>query len=219
MNPFSINSPVIQFLAKVWDLIVLNILTVILSLPIVTIGAANTALHYAVDKLFAEEGTLLKNYFHSFKNNFKQSTLCWLLLLVLSASSLVVLLFMEANAFSGITRIACFVCLAVCCLVFVWVFPLQSVFDNTTPAMLKNAIICAFSWPVRSVLMAVLNLIPVIIIMAIDVGLFLKMMPLWLAGWLSICNCLCRFLLLAPMKQLKAGAREPESGDEIPAEE
>ena len=103
MNPFSINSPVIQFLAKVWDLIVLNILTVILSLPIVTIGAANTALHYAVDKLFAEEGTLLKNYFHSFKINFKQSTLCWLLLLVLSASSLVVLLFMEANAFSGLT--------------------------------------------------------------------------------------------------------------------
>jgi len=45
MNPFSINSPVIQFLAKVGDLIILNILTLILSLPIVTIGAATTALH------------------------------------------------------------------------------------------------------------------------------------------------------------------------------
>ena len=71
MNPFSINSPVIQFLAKVGDLIILNILTLILSLPIVTIGAATTALHYAVDKVFTDEGTLLKNYFHAFKIKFQ----------------------------------------------------------------------------------------------------------------------------------------------------
>lgn len=211
MNPFSINSPVVQFLAKVWDLIVLNILTVILSLPIVTIGAAHAALHYAVDKLFTEEGTLLKNYFHAFKSNFKQATVCWLLLAVLSGSCFVVLFFMEANAFGGVTRALCFGCLLVCCLVFVWIYPLMVTFRNNTWAMVRNAIICAFSWPVRSVLMVVLNLIPVIIIMAIDVGLFLKMMPLWLAGWLSLCNCLCRYLLLAPMKQLKAGAQEAQS--------
>jgi uncharacterized membrane protein YesL len=214
MNLFGINSPVIQFLAKVGDLIILNILTLILSLPIVTIGAATTALHYAVDKVFTDEGTLLKNYFRAFKINFKQSTIYWLLLLVLSASCLVVLFFMEANAFSGVTRALCFGCLLVCCLVFVWVFPLQAVFNNTTWAMLRNAIICAFSWPVRSVLMVVLNLIPMIIIMAIDVGMFLKMAPLWLAGWLSICNCLCRYLLLDPMKQLKAGAQDEDTEPE-----
>ena len=91
MNLFGINSPVIQFLAKVGDLIILNILTLILSLPIVTIGAATTALHYAVDKVFTDEGTLLKNYFHAFKINFKQSTIYWLLLLVLSLLQDVVL--------------------------------------------------------------------------------------------------------------------------------
>lgn len=208
MNPFSYNSPVIQFLAKVWDLIVLNILTVILSIPVVTIGAAHAALHESVDKLLTEEGTLLKNYFRAFKSNFKQATICWLLLAVLSCSSIVVLFFMETNAFGGVTRAFCFLCLLVCCLVFVWVYPLMVTFRNTTWAMLRNALICAFSWPLRSVLMVILNLIPVIMLMAIDVGLFLKLMPLWLGIWLSVCNCLCRFLLLAPMKQLKAGAQE-----------
>lgn len=208
MNPFSYNSPVIQFLTKVWDLIVLNILTVILSIPVVTIGAAHAALHESVDKLLTEEGTLLKNYFRAFKSNFKQATICWLLLAVLSCSSIVVLFFMETNAFGGVTRAFCFLCLLVCCLVFVWVYPLMVTFRNTTWAMLRNALICAFSWPLRSVLMVILNLIPVIMLMAIDVGLFLKLMPLWLGIWLSVCNCLCRFLLLAPMKQLKAGAQE-----------
>ena len=211
MNLFSINSPVIQFLAKVWDLIVLNILTVLLSLPIVTIGAAHAALHESVDKLLTEEGTLLKNYFRAFKSNFKQATICWLLLAVLSCSSFVVLFFMETNAFGGVTQVLCFVCLLVCCLVFVWVYPLMVTFRNSVWAMIRNAIICAFSWPLRSALMIVLNLIPVIIIMAIDVGLFLKMMPLWLGIWLSVCNCLCRYLLLAPMKQLKAGAQNPQA--------
>lgn len=211
MNPFSIHSPVIQLLAKVWDLMVLNILTVLLSLPIVTIGAAHAALHYAVNKLLTDEGTLLKNYFQAFKSNFKQATICWLLLMLLSGSCFVVLFFMESNSFSGVTRVLCFGCLLVCSLVFVWVYPLMVTFHNTTGAMIRNAIICAFSWPIRSALMVILNLIPLILIMAIDVGLFLKMMPLWLAFWLSGCNCLCRYLLLAPMRQLKAGAQEAQS--------
>jgi uncharacterized membrane protein YesL len=216
MNPFSINSPVIQFLAKVADMIILNILTLILSIPIVTIGAATTALHYAVDKVFAEEGTLLKNYFHAFVTNFKQSTVYWLLILLFSGCSAVVLMFMEANSFSAVTRILCLGCLVVCCFIFVWIFALQAVFQNTVFAMFRSAVICALSWPVRTILMSVLNLIPVIILMEIDGGLFLKLTPLWLGIWFSGCNCLCRWLLLVPMKQLKSNVTEAETRDEIP---
>lgn len=214
MNPFSLNSPVIRFLERVGDLILLNILTVLLSLPIVTIGAANVALHDAVHKMFAGEGTLLKNYFHAFGSNFKQSTIYWMLILLLSGSCIVVLFFMEANSFSAVTRALCFACLLVCALVYTWVFPLQATFRNGTWAMLRNAILCALSWPVRSVLMAVLNAIPLILLFAVDVNLFLWLMPLWLGGWLSICNCLCRMLLLAPMKQLCAGAQGQEEAAE-----
>lgn len=211
MNLFSYNSPVIRFLTKVADLMILNILAVLTSLPIVTIGAATAAMHSAVGKVFTDEGTVLKNYFHAFKINFKQATMCWLLLLILVSSCLIALFFMEANTFSVLTKLACYGCLLVCGFVFVWVFPLLACFDNTTWAMLRNALICSLSYPVRTILMVVLNLIPIIIIMFIDYGLFLKLLPLWTIGWFSICTTCCRFLLYAPMKTLKANAQGEEN--------
>lgn len=211
MNLFRYDSPVIRFLSKMADMIILNVITLIVSIPVVTIGAATTALHYAVEKTLTDEGTLLKNYFHAFATNFKQATIYWLLILLLSGCSIVALLFMEANSFSGVTRILCFGSLICCCLLYVWVFVLQATFENTTWAMLRNAMICALSWPVKSILMGVLNLIPLIILIEIDGGLFLNLTPLWLAGWFSGCACLCRWLLLAPMKQLKENVLNAEA--------
>lgn len=210
MNPFSINSPVIQFLSKVADMIILNILTLILSIPIVTFGAATTALHYAVDKVFTEEGTLLKNYFHAFVTNFKQSTVYWVLLALPFTFSSLVLLFTDAATFGNIPRILCMACLVICAFVFVWVFPLQAFFKNSVLSILRSAVICGLSWPVRTILMAALNLIPLIILMEIDGGLFLKLTPLWLGIWFSGCNCLCRWLLVVPMKQLRSNVTEAE---------
>ena len=44
MSFFNLDSPVMRFLTKVADLIILNILFLICCIPIVTIGAASTAL-------------------------------------------------------------------------------------------------------------------------------------------------------------------------------
>lgn len=218
MNIFHFDSPVIRFLSKMADMIILNVITLIVSLPVFTIGAATTALHYAVEKDFAEEGTLLKNYFRAFVTNFKQSTIYWMLILLLGGASAVALWFMETNSFTGVTRILCIACLVFCCFLYVWVFQLQAFFANTIFAMLRNALICALSWPVQSVLMSALNLVPLIILMEIDGGLFLNLTPLWLAGWISGCACLCRWMLLGPMKQLKANvlaAEETADGEDV----
>ena len=63
-----------QFIGKVADFILLNLLTLVCSLPIITFGAAYTAKYYVSMKIVrGEEGTLFKAYFKAFKDNFKQA--------------------------------------------------------------------------------------------------------------------------------------------------
>jgi len=79
---FNLDSPVFSFLNKAADLIWLNILTFICCIPVVTIGASMTALNYVVLKMVRnEEGYITRSYFKSFKQNFKQATVIWLIVL------------------------------------------------------------------------------------------------------------------------------------------
>ena len=81
---FDLDSPLMSALNKLADLIILNILVIICSLPVFTIGASMTALHYVVLKMVRnEEGYIIKSFFKSFKQNFRQATIIWLILLVL----------------------------------------------------------------------------------------------------------------------------------------
>lgn len=80
---FGIDSKFYEVVSRIADLVVLNLLFVLCSLPIITIGASTTAL-YGVTKKMAEnrEGYIFRNYFRLFKENFKQSTIMWIILLL-----------------------------------------------------------------------------------------------------------------------------------------
>jgi uncharacterized membrane protein YesL len=73
-----------KFSTKLTDILILNLLWVICCLPIITIGASTTALFYVALKLVKEEEkiNIVKSFYKSFKENFKQSTLMWLINLV-----------------------------------------------------------------------------------------------------------------------------------------
>ena len=78
---FSINSPLWRFMDKALRLIWLNLLWFLCCLPIVTIGASTTAL-YSVTLKYArdEEGYLTRSFFQAFRQNFRQSTIIWLVM-------------------------------------------------------------------------------------------------------------------------------------------
>lgn len=76
---FSPENPVFRFIIKVGYCWWLNILWLITSIPIVTIGASTTALIYSCIKLHDDEGYATVNFFKAFKENFRQATLIWLL--------------------------------------------------------------------------------------------------------------------------------------------
>ena len=79
---FNYDNPVWRFIGKLGDLILLNILWIICSIPVFTIGASTTAVYYVTLKLARDEDdSTIRSFFRSFKNNFKQATAIWLILL------------------------------------------------------------------------------------------------------------------------------------------
>lgn len=71
---FHIESPLMRILNKISDLIIVSVMWFVLCIPVVTIGAATTAAYYTIVKVVRRDrGTMLNEFFKSFKQNFKDS--------------------------------------------------------------------------------------------------------------------------------------------------
>ncbi|SFI08162.1 Uncharacterized membrane protein YesL [Pseudobutyrivibrio sp. OR37] len=79
------NSKIFDGISKATDVILLGLYFIVCSLPIFTIGASATALYYATHKCIYKGRGYTTEFFRSFKDNFKQSTLSWLIFMVLFA--------------------------------------------------------------------------------------------------------------------------------------
>ena len=77
------NSRVFDGISKATDVILIGFYFLACSLPIFTIGASATALYYATHKCIYKGRGYTTEFFHSFKANFKQSTLSWLIFMAL----------------------------------------------------------------------------------------------------------------------------------------
>ncbi|MCR5626153.1 MAG: DUF624 domain-containing protein [Lachnospiraceae bacterium] len=164
---FSTDSPLIRFLGRLADLITLNLLFILTSLPIFTIGASLTALHYVSLKLVRkEEGYIARSYFKSFKENFLQSTIIWIFFLILFAIlgvNLYFYLFVK-KVVGGVPFILTLIITFLVLLMFQMVFPMQSHFENTILNTLKNSAIIAIGSLPKVILMIFLSVLPVVLL-------------------------------------------------------
>lgn len=160
---FGLDSPLIQFLNKVADLMWLNILTMLCCIPIFTIGASLTSAHYVALKMKRnEEGYISKEFFKAFKMNFKQSTLIWLIILLI-AVILGADFYIMKNMDLGLPEFLQVVIMAIGILALfmtVWVFPMQAKFINTLSGTMKNAFALSVIQIPRTLLMIVLYVAP-----------------------------------------------------------
>lgn len=70
---------IMDMFSRLMDLLVLNFLFLLTSLPVITIGASLTALFSVSMKLtHNEESYISRNYFHAFRENFLQATAAFL---------------------------------------------------------------------------------------------------------------------------------------------
>lgn len=80
---FDQNNMFFAIMGVLFDLIILNVLTLLCCIPIVTAGAAFTAMHSVLWRMVRHEETYVaRQFFESFKRNFRQSLLPWLGLLL-----------------------------------------------------------------------------------------------------------------------------------------
>ena len=83
---FAADGKLAQILGNIADLVILNVLWIVCSIPIVTAGAAATAFYSVTLKLIKnEESYVTRSFFRAFRENFKQSTIVWLVLLAVAA--------------------------------------------------------------------------------------------------------------------------------------
>lgn len=145
---FNENNPVVVFLTRFFDLLILNWIFIFTCLPIITIGPALTALYTITLKMAdGDNPYILKTYFRSFSKNFKGSTLIWLPLLfglVFFGVDLYIvhtwldksLLFLQ---FPVLIFLFCTIS------IIIYVFPVFAIFDNSLTKTTKNALLLSLS--------------------------------------------------------------------------
>lgn len=146
---FNYDNPFWRFMGKLGDLIILNVLWIVCSIPIVTIGASTTAVYYVTLKLVRdEEGATIKSFFKSFKQNLKQMLIIWIILLAVGAILLFDLQFVYAvtgiQAGTKTVLLAAFGCLFFLYLsMSVYIFPVQAKFYNSIKRTFANSFFMA----------------------------------------------------------------------------
>lgn len=155
---FDMDSPIMSGLSRVADLMILNILALICCIPIVTIGASITAMYYVELKWARkEEGYTVRPFFREFRNNFKQATIEWLIILavgiLLGLDAYIVI--QSPDMFPDFMQYVIGAVIIVAFLVVQWVFLLQCHFYNTVRQTFRNSFIMAIAKFPRTFGMAV----------------------------------------------------------------
>lgn len=214
------DSPIMSFLSKMADLLFLNILTLIFSIPIITIGAATTAAQYTALKIHREEGHVMSCFWKSFKMNLKQSTVIWFIFAAYSVITITAYL-VYGNMGGKIASAAQGVMMATlifAAFLYAWVIPLQSRFVNTIRVTFKNAFYMAFRYFFRTLLMVILNALPVGLFLLIFLVLGLRGFPIWLLFGISVPIYWCALLYDKIFEKLEDMILENEQEEQIEAE-
>lgn len=149
---FNYDNPVWRFIGKFWDVLIVNVLWVVCSIPVITIGASTTAMYYVTLRLVRDDdGYTFRSFFKSFKENFKQATIIWLIFLAvgtLLAFDLYYFVRLVSPSTFRTVMITAFLSMAfIWTAMFTYVFPLQARFYNPV----KRTIFNSFFMSVRHV--------------------------------------------------------------------
>lgn len=169
-----------------------------------------TALHYVALKIVRnEEGYIVKGFFKSFKENFKQATIIWLILLAVMfilLGDLIIFIYSGIN-FPSWLKIVLLVAAILIVFATMHVFPLLSRFENSVKNTYKNSLLMGILAFPKTILMMVCWVIPVAI------AIFLpQLMPVVFCFGISGPAVLCAMLYNGTFKRFEP--QEEEEADE-----
>ncbi|MEG2935177.1 MAG: DUF624 domain-containing protein [Clostridium sp.] len=163
---FSMDNKFFSIMTRIADLLILNFLFLICSIPIITIGASVTALYSVTLKMTTNDETyMFRSFMKAFKDNFKASTIVWLIFitigLVLSVDFYFANLF-SASPIGSILRVVFTGLVILTFLMISYVFPLVAQFYNTTFNYIKNSFLMAICHLPQTLVIFIINAIPIV---------------------------------------------------------
>lgn len=190
MKFFDLESPLMQVLNKVADLMILNLLTVLCCIPIITTGASLTAMHYVALKMARnEECYIARDFFKSFKLNLKQGTAIWLIelfIIVVLAGDFLIMSRTDIS-FGNVLKVVLTVIALLALFTFTFVFPVLAKFENTVLRTIKNAFFIGVLQFPKTIAMMVLSVVPIVLFFLFPqitpiIFLFGLTAPAWLSA-------------------------------------
>lgn len=165
MNKFlDMNSPFFQFMDKVANLIILNILFLIGCIPIVTIGTSITATYYVALKIVrGEDPYIVKNFFKAFQSNLKQSVILHIILVTIAVFLYMdfALVYNPDTSFGTGTFILLIILGVIYGLVFLYCYPYMAQFYNSIPRIIQNSLFMAIRHLTKTVMLFIITLLPI----------------------------------------------------------
>ena len=193
---FSYESKISQSLIKLCYSCWLNILWVVCSIPVFTMGAATTALYDVSLKIVRDEETsLTRQFFKSFRSNFRQATVLWMILFgigLLLVGDGWVLWHLRASS-TGAVAIMWTLLLAVLIvasiayvIVLLYVFPVVASVSNTNRAMLKNSFLIGIHYLFATILVFAIHFAMFYVVVAVftPMAIFGEGLVTLLSAWL-----------------------------------
>lgn len=212
MSYFSYDSKFSQVLIKLSYSCWLNVLWMLCSLPVFTIGASTTALYSVTLKIADDtDSNITKQFFKSFKENFAQATRLWLIMLAAGIFLTVDLLFVYRLRASSAGTMAVLWTLVMAfiigaCVVYVIVllnlFPLVASFVNTDMEMLKNAFLVGVRYLFATITMFLIHVVMFLAIVIVFT-------PLAIFGE-GLCALLCSYVLRSVIRLLSVPADQED---------
>lgn len=179
MRLFNVDGIFYRTLERIGDLLIVNILFLICSLPIITIGASTTAMYAVLIKLVQNgSGYIVKDFFEEFKSNFKQATIIWGIALTIGISIYLNLFYFRilAGNIPMILRVILIIAIFIYSCVLVYVFAVQSKFENSVIKTLRTSAFMAIGYLPLTIVLVALNVLPFVVVF-IKPELFWRIIP------------------------------------------
>ena len=208
---FDHDAPLMQCLIMVGNLIMLNILWLVCCAPIITVGAATTAMYYTMYQ-YATDGSeaVFKPFFSTFAKEFKRSTLVWLLLLVIGLVFVCDIWFLASvPQFKGLW-IVLGLLLFLYCIALTHSFAILGRFDTNIKTALKSCYLVFVMNFWRSMGVLLLSAAPVLIVIFMPYQV-LNTLPLWVGLAFGLIFYLNARLFIKSFEHIEPKKTEEES--------
>ena len=164
MKKFGIDNPFFGFMSRIGDILLLNILFVITCLPVVTVGMSLSAMYRVTLRMARKESNYVaREYLRACKEEWKKSTVIWIILLVIGA--LLVFDIMVGDRMWDALNVAVGALLFIWGMLFTYVFAVAARFENTVKNTMRNAMYMAVRHFPSTIIMLALNAVPVVCIL------------------------------------------------------